>query len=102
MDVLPKDSLADWIVTTRSGSRYFVSMDDSTVRRLPGLAGKQSVTLRRDGDVLPLMEPPTIRVGKVGVFIVAGLRKGSYTIRATTPVVATEQAPEVAHSGWWG
>lgn len=94
---LPEEATGTWRIVTES-SQYLLDLDARTIVREPGagaiaanpdspeLADVLVRPLRRDGDVLPLVNFTGARVGERMLYHVDVLHNGTTTLRFTTHV----------------
>lgn len=80
-------------VTTASSS-YLVDLDRMVVRRFPRTGNSEGSLLRRDDELVTLLDIGECTVGRRMILLidlhVIGI---PFTVRASTPVIAIEQVP---------
>jgi hypothetical protein len=82
-----------FVVTTRS-STYVVDLDRMTVSRRPGHHEHEVASMRRDGEMLPLLLVEECTVGRCLLLIVdLSLPDAAWTLRASTPVRSIAPLP---------
>lgn len=77
-------------VHTQTGSVHEIDPDENTYSRL--LRGPESGSLRRDGEVMHMVECMPIEVGQPVVMVLRLREDGVLTYRTTSPVVRVELA----------
>lgn len=96
------------IVTTKSGSRYFIDLDLMLLQRIQAnqetdrVGEAQSVALRRDGQRLKILRLYRLEVGSRAEFDLEPLGDPSFvafTRRSTTEVISIEALPSPAAHG---
>lgn len=93
----PQDSLTDdarghYLVTTESGSRYWLDLDARLLRRVTGPTFTETLRLRRDGDDVDLIEIVTCALGEPKVVVINLNVPGVwFTTRETTTVLSIKR-----------
>lgn len=90
-----EQSAGRWLVSTASGTRYFLDLDELSACRIPDADNAVddffSVEMRRDGEVLPLLGLADVHVGLPMVLLLDVRGDGIPTIRQTTVVTGIER-----------
>lgn len=93
MDALTDDTTGSFLVSTANGSRYELDLDQRVLRRVAPNGRGAEFRLRRDGDIIELVELVHCRRGSPMVLLIDLAEPGvAVTSRESTPVVSIEQA----------
>lgn len=91
MESLSDDGAGTFLVCTMTGSRYLLDLDQRVFRRTPRDAWDETLRLRRDGDVIDLVElVRCVRGEPMLLLIDLDVPGVSMTSRETTAVVSIE------------
>ena len=95
LSALTDDDHGRFLVTTASGSRYWLDLDARFLRRVTGSVLPETLRLRRDGDDVDLLEIVTCSRGDPMVVLINLHVPGVWlTTRETTTVVCIERILE--------
>jgi hypothetical protein len=95
MEVLMDTTTGCYVVTTESSSRYWIDLDRHLLRRVSSTVPRR-LRLRRDGEVIDLVEVVDCRLGKPMVLLIdLGLPGVWFTTRRSTAVVRIDEVPRM-------
>ncbi|QYF74362.1 hypothetical protein [Cryobacterium sp. PAMC25264] len=96
MDSLADDASGCYVVTTVSGTRYWIDLERRLLRRVTSSVAQSSLRLRQDGADIDLLEIVRCHVGQPMVLMINLNVPGVWlTTRETTPVSRIDAVPRV-------
>ncbi|ASD21705.1 hypothetical protein B7495_06030 [Cryobacterium sp. LW097] len=96
MDSLADDATGCYVVTTASGTRYWIDLERRLLRRVTSPVAQSSLRLRQDGADIDLLEIVHCHVGQPMVLMINLNVPGVWlTTRETTPVRRIDAVPRV-------
>ena len=95
MESLTDDATGCYVVTTESGTRYWLDLNRRQLQRVPSPAFPARLQLRRDGEHIDLVEVVRCLLGQPMVLLINLWVPGVWcTTRESTPVVRIDPVPE--------
>jgi hypothetical protein len=95
MDSLTDDATGCYVVTTTSGTRYWLDLDRRLSRRVVNPAALRPLRLRQDGADIDLLEIVKCRVGLPLILLINLNLPGVWlTTRESTPVNRIDHVPQ--------
>jgi hypothetical protein len=96
MESLIDTTTGCYVVTTESSSRYWMDLDRRLLRRVSSASVHGRLRLRRDDEVIDLVEVVDCRLGKPMVLLIdLGVPGVWFTTRRSTAVVRIDEVPRM-------